>query len=165
MNRIFTAGVAALTLCGATATVATPAAARDWNGGYGYHHDNDTGAAIAGGLVGLALGAVIAGNHNQPRYYNQGYYGSSSYGSGYYGSGYGGSGYYGSGDGGSGYDGSGYGGSGYYGSGYAPQPQAYYGSGYGYGGDNRGYSTCVSRRSVWDPYAGRYVTQRVRSAC
>jgi len=39
---------------------------------------------------------------------------------------------------------------------YAPGP--YYGPAYGYGG-------CVGRRTVWDPYYGRYVVRSFRYAC
>ena len=64
------AGVAALAMvAGATAASAQP-----YRGGYyghGYHHGNDAGVAIAGGIVGLALGAAIAGNNNNR--YERGY--------------------------------------------------------------------------------------------
>lgn len=151
MKKILTTAMAALTLVGAGLASATPAAAHDWNG-YGYgRHDNDAGVAIAGGIVGLALGAAIASHSNHygygGGYYSQPYY-SSSYG---YGSGYG-----------SGYS-SGYGYGSGYGSGYGQD--SYYGSSYGSGYSQEGYSTCTSRRSVWDPYAGRYITRRYRYAC
>jgi hypothetical protein len=95
MKKIITGAMAALTL--GSAAIAGPASARGW---YGYHHDNDAGAAIAGGLVGLALGAAIAGSsrqHYYGGYYDRGYYGAPYYGPAYYG-GYGG--YYGAGYGG-----------------------------------------------------------------
>ena len=101
MKRTITGAMAALTL--GSAAIAGPASAGGW---YGYHHDNDTGAAIAGGLVGLALGAAIAssshphyGGYYDGGYYNGGYYGGGYYGApdygpsyygGYYGPGYGG---------------------------------------------------------------------------
>lgn len=117
MNKILTAGMAALTLAGGALTTATPAAARDWNGYHGgyYRGDrgDDAGAAIAGGIVGLALGASLA-SHNGGPYYGGSYYGPA-YGPGYYGPGYGG--------------------------------------------------TCVSHRSVWDGYRGRYVLRTIRYAC
>jgi hypothetical protein len=63
------AGVAALAMvAGATAASAQP-----YRGGGYYgrgHHGNDAGVAIAGGIVGLALGAAIAGNNN---HYRSGY--------------------------------------------------------------------------------------------
>jgi hypothetical protein len=105
MKKILTAGMAALTLGASVATgVATPAAAQyhhgggSYHGGYGYHGGNryygghyyhrgdSTGAAIAGGIVGLALGAAIAGDHHRGYYDN--YYGGPYYGGGYYGGGY-----------------------------------------------------------------------------
>ena len=56
----------------AALTASTPAMADRY---YGYrHHDGDaTGAAIAGGVIGLALGAAIASSNND-RYYDRGYY-------------------------------------------------------------------------------------------
>ncbi len=71
-----TAGVAALALvAGATAASAQGYRHGGYYGhGYG-HHDNDAAVAVAGGIVGLALGAAIAGNHND--HYRTGY---SSYG-------------------------------------------------------------------------------------
>jgi len=93
MQKIVTGAMAALTLAG-TALSAAPASARGW---YGYrHHDDDAGYAIAGGLVGLALGAALTSHHD---YYGYGYapygyggygygYGYSPYGYGYYQPGY-----------------------------------------------------------------------------
>lgn len=70
------AGVAAL----AMVTGATAASAQSYRHGGGYyggrgysHHGNDAGVAIAGGIVGLALGAAIAGNHNNGPRYSSGY--------------------------------------------------------------------------------------------
>jgi len=83
MKKLVTGAMAALTL--GSAAVAGPASARGW---YGDHHDNDAGVAIAGGLVGLALGAAIASS-SHPHYYG-GYYGPGPYygGGPYYGPGY-----------------------------------------------------------------------------
>lgn len=92
MNKILTGAVTALTLAGSV-VAAAPASARGW---YGYrHHDDDAGYAIAGGLVGLALGAALSSHHN---YYGGGYgyapygygygYGYAPYGYGYYQPGY-----------------------------------------------------------------------------
>ena len=74
------AGVAALAMV-AGASAASAQGYRHgggyYGGGRGYHHNgNDVGVALAGGIVGLALGAAIAGNNNGPRY-------SSGYGYGY----------------------------------------------------------------------------------
>jgi hypothetical protein len=71
-----TAGVAALAMV-AGATAASAQSYRHgggYYGGRGHHHgDNDVGVAIAGGIVGLALGAAIAGNNNHGPRYNSGY--------------------------------------------------------------------------------------------
>lgn len=77
MNGFMTKAVLGATLA-ATALTATaaPAEAQRYRGGYyghGYHHHGDaTGAAVAGGIVGLALGAAIASS-DRPRYYDRGY--------------------------------------------------------------------------------------------
>jgi hypothetical protein len=82
MRKVLTAAMAAITLGGAVCATAAPAQARP----YGYSHyghyygHNNAGAAVAAGVVGLALGAAIASNHG---YYNRGYYGGY-YGAGYY---------------------------------------------------------------------------------
>jgi hypothetical protein len=68
MKKLITAGMAALTLAG-TGLAAAPASARDW-GGY-RHHGDDAGYAIAGGIVGLALGAVLA---SHPDHYDRDHY-------------------------------------------------------------------------------------------
>ncbi len=71
-----TAGLAALAMV-AGATAASAQGYRHgggYYGGRGYHHnDNDVGVAIAGGIVGLALGAAIAGNNSHSPRYNSGY--------------------------------------------------------------------------------------------
>lgn len=78
-------GVIATTLAATALVSTTPAMARD------YHRDNDNTAAVAigAGIIGVALGAIIAssGNHNDRYdrydsryyqrdgwYYNDGYY-------------------------------------------------------------------------------------------
>src|SRR5690349_17839638 len=92
MRKMLTAAMAAITLGGAISAAAAPAQARDWGhrGGYGYyggnyyhggHHDN--GAAVAAGVVGLALGAALASNSHS-YYYDRPYYRSGYYDSGYY---------------------------------------------------------------------------------
>jgi hypothetical protein len=72
--------ILASALTASALTAASPAMARD----YGYHsHGDPAGAAIAGGIIGLALGAVIASaasNHDHDDYrargwqYREGYY-------------------------------------------------------------------------------------------
>jgi hypothetical protein len=130
-----TAGVAALAMvAGATAASAQSYRHGGYYGGRGHHHHrggDKTGAAIAGGIVGLALGAAIASNNNDR--YDRGY---SRYDRGY---GYG----YGRG----------------YGYGYAPPPPPprYYG-GYGYG-PRYGYGYGRRGRDCWttrdyDRYSG-----------
>ncbi len=88
--------VATAALVGA---VAAPAEARGYYGGgygYGYHHYHGGigrgGAAVLGGIAGLAVGAAIAsphygygGGYGPPR----GYYGGGGGGYGYGGNGYG----------------------------------------------------------------------------
>ena len=96
-------------------------------------------------MLGLALGAAIAGS-SKNRGYDNGYYGDGYYNNGYY-------------NGGSYYRGGSrdYG-DGYYGRGYSyARPYAY---GYGYAP-----RTCVSRDRVYDPYIGRRVTIERRYAC
>ncbi len=83
MKKFITASMAALTLAG-TGLAAAPASARDWNG-YGYrHHGDDAGYAIAGGIIGLALGAALASHHDHydRDHYRYGY--SQPYGYGGY---------------------------------------------------------------------------------
>ena len=87
LKKVLTGAVAALTLGGAALATATPAAAQ-WRGGYhggysergyrgGYGHRGYGGGAVLGaGILGLAIGAAIAGHgyHDYyqappPRYY------------------------------------------------------------------------------------------------
>jgi hypothetical protein len=93
MRKTLTAAMAAMTLGGAVCATAAPAQARDhgWHGGYGgyggygghyYRHDNG-GAAIAAGVVGLALGAALASNSHS-YYYDRPYYRGGYYDSYYY---------------------------------------------------------------------------------
>ncbi|HEY8003586.1 MAG TPA: hypothetical protein VIE16_05125 [Phenylobacterium sp.] len=88
MRKVLTAAMAAITLGGAICATAAPAQAREhdhWGGrGYygGYHRDRDNGgAAIAAGVVGLALGAALAGNSHS---YHRSYYDGGYYAPGYY---------------------------------------------------------------------------------
>ena len=71
MRKALTAAMAALTLGGAVCATAAPAQAQRFHGGF--HHGGRGGAAVAAGVVGLALGAAIASNHGP--YYGRGYYG------------------------------------------------------------------------------------------
>jgi hypothetical protein len=119
--NLFKKATIATALAATALTAASPAMARDY---YGYHHHGDsTGAAIAGGMIGLALGAVIASaasNHNHDyrnrgweyrdgyywdreghrydsngrRYDDSDYYARRGYRDGYYGDGYSGDRYY-----------------------------------------------------------------------
>jgi hypothetical protein len=79
LKKILTGATAALTLGGAVLTAATPAAAQHWRGGFhgGFrgHHSN-AGAVIGAGVLGLALGASLAG----PRYYGPPAYYGPDYG-------------------------------------------------------------------------------------
>ena len=136
MKKLLTATIAAVMAAGAIAASAGSAQAEP----YRYHRDrnnnNDAAAAaIVGGVLGLALGAAIAGSNKDRGYYNNGY-SSGYYNNSYYG---GGSRYYDNR---------------YYGGRYA-QPYAY----------GHAPRTCVSRDRVYDPYIGRRVTIERRYAC
>jgi hypothetical protein len=74
MNTMLKTGAVAAALIGAIAVSATPSEAR-------WRHHHSGGAAAAGFVGGLALGAIAANS------YNNGYYGPG-YGYGYYGPGY-----------------------------------------------------------------------------
>jgi hypothetical protein len=78
MRKILTAALAALTVGGAVAATAVPADAAPygWHGGY-HGRGYGPGLAVGAGLLGLAVGASLAGPH---------YYGP---GPGYYGPAYG----------------------------------------------------------------------------
>jgi hypothetical protein len=83
MKKVMTGAAVALTLGGAALATATPASAqRYWHGGY-YGHGYGGGAVLGAGLLGLAVGAAVAG----PHYYGYpppGYYAGPAY-YGYYG--------------------------------------------------------------------------------
>jgi hypothetical protein len=96
MNKIFKTGLAVALSAASLATLSAPAQARDWDGGRGGYYGGDrhgdgAGAAIAGGVIGLALGAAIAssGHHDYNGYQSNGYgYGTNygyapAYGNGY----------------------------------------------------------------------------------
>jgi hypothetical protein len=58
--------------------LATTAEARDR---YGHRGNDDASLAIGAGIIGLAIGAAIASDHDRGYYYDRGYYG---YPRGYY---------------------------------------------------------------------------------
>ncbi len=77
-------GTLAATALVATAVTATPAAARDRHRG----GDDTAAIAIGAGVVGLALGAIIASSNNdrdryRDRYYDRGYAYAPAYNSGW----------------------------------------------------------------------------------
>src|SRR5438445_7252770 len=87
MRKALTAAMAAITLGGAVCATAAPAEAEHYRGGnyggyyggYRHHHDNG-GAAVAAGVLGLALGAAIASDHGyRHSYYDRGYYNRGYY--------------------------------------------------------------------------------------
>ena len=67
MTGIFKKTVLATALAATTLATATPAAAQSYRG---RDHGDGAGAAIAAGIFGLAIGAIIAsgGNHHHDRY-------------------------------------------------------------------------------------------------
>ena len=77
MNRFLTKAVLGTTLAATALTAAAPADAQRYRR---WHHrgGDGTGAAIAGGIVGLALGAAIASSNND-RYDRDRYYSSRGY--------------------------------------------------------------------------------------
>jgi hypothetical protein len=97
MRKALTAAMAAITLAGGVLATAAPAQAQRWHDGgyrgdYGRHYDrrDNGGAAVAAGVVGLALGAALASNSHP--YYGHSYYAAPYYGPAYgpaYGYGYG----------------------------------------------------------------------------
>jgi hypothetical protein len=76
MNKFLTKAVLGTTLAATALTAAAPADAQRYRR---YHRGGDsTGAAIAGGIVGLALGAAIASSSND-RYARDSYYRERGY--------------------------------------------------------------------------------------
>lgn len=159
MRKILTTALVALTVAGGVASAATTAQAEPYR-----HYDrhrgkkDNTGAAIAAGIVGLALGAAIVGssNNNNRRssssYYNNGYAYQPDYNGGYYGD----NGYYNNGYANGGYN-NGYANNGYYG---GRQPYGYAPNSYAYGS-----RVCTSRERVYDRYSGRPITVTRQYAC
>lgn len=82
MRKALTAAMAALTFGGIALTAALPANAqpRGYYRDYRYDRHRDRDSALAAGVVGLALGAAIAGNNRSDRYYGGGYYDRGYYG-------------------------------------------------------------------------------------
>jgi len=85
LKKILTGATAALTLGGAALTTATPAAAQHYYRGGGYYHGGrgyNGGAVLGAGILGLAVGAAVAG-HPYRGYYAAPppsyYYGPSYY--------------------------------------------------------------------------------------
>lgn len=83
MKALFGKAVLAATLAASALTFAAPAQARD-----GYRHrggGDDAAIAIGAGIIGLAIGAAIASDHDD-RYDDRGYYYDSypRYRGGYY---------------------------------------------------------------------------------
>ncbi len=87
MRKILTATLAALTLAGTIgAGSASAQDHRDWHGGRDWHDHDNSGAAVAAGIAGLAVGAALASG-DEGRYdgYRGGYYyGSPDYAYRYY---------------------------------------------------------------------------------
>jgi hypothetical protein len=93
MRKFVSAALAAVTVAG---TIASAGAATAqpyhhgyygggyWRGGHHYYRDN-TGAEVAAGIAGLAIGAAIAGGGHERVYYDRGYYAPGYYYSPYYG--------------------------------------------------------------------------------
>ena len=90
MRKALTAAMAAITMGGAVLATAAPAEAQRYHGGgyygggryYGHGRNND-GAAVAAGVVGLALGAALASNSHPYYGHSYGYYGAPAYAYGY----------------------------------------------------------------------------------
>ena len=78
IKKLMTGAAVALTLGGAALATATPAAAQHWHGGYG------GGALLGAGLLGLAVGAAVAGGPHYYGYPPPAYYSGPAY-YGYYG--------------------------------------------------------------------------------
>lgn len=151
MKKSLTGVLAAVTAAASVVAIGAPANADPYR--YRRHDNNNNNtaaAAVVGGIVGLALGAAIAGSSKDRRasdgYYNNGYYDNGYYRQGYYGDRYGQGGY-------------GYRDNGYY-RGY--NGYGAYSNGYGY---DRGPRVCVTRQPAYDPYTGRRAMVERRYAC
>ena len=82
MNGLIKKAGLGIALAATALTTAVPADAQRYGrGGYGYrgHRGGDAvGAAVLGGILGLGVGAAIAGS-NRNRYYDRGYYNDGYY--------------------------------------------------------------------------------------
>jgi len=79
MKTLFTKAALAMALGATALTVAAPAEAQRYGGGY--RHNDGTGTAIIAGVAGLAIGAAIASsnNHRGGYYEDRGYYEGRGY--------------------------------------------------------------------------------------
>lgn len=74
--NLFKKSVLAAGLAASALVATTPAMARDYYRGGG----DPAAAAVGAGIVGLAVGALIASSHPHDRYYEDGYYDDGYYG-------------------------------------------------------------------------------------
>jgi hypothetical protein len=96
MKNVLTKTGLAVGLGAAALATAAPAQARDYY--YGRHHDNTAAVAVGAGIIGLAVGALIASSNNHDRYdrydnrydrrYDRRYYRGYGYNNDYYRRGY-----------------------------------------------------------------------------
>jgi hypothetical protein len=89
MRKLLISAMAGVVAAGSLAAVATTAEAQPYR--YRHHRNNNNdaaAAAVVGGVVGLALGAAIAGSNRDRRYYDNGYYAPRPPQRGYYNRGY-----------------------------------------------------------------------------
>src|SRR4051812_49438784 len=70
LMTLFRKATLATVLAATALTAASPAMARPYDR---YRSNNNTGAIVAGGIIGLALGAAIASSSNHHRYENRGW--------------------------------------------------------------------------------------------
>lgn len=78
--NVFKKSLLAAGLAAAAFAATTPAMAQN----YYRHHDNSAGVAIGAGILGLAVGAIVASNANHDRYYDDGgYYDQGGYAPGW----------------------------------------------------------------------------------
>lgn len=69
LMTLFKKATLATVLAATALTAATPAMARP----YDRHRSDNSGAIVAGGIIGLVLGAAIASSANHDRYENRGW--------------------------------------------------------------------------------------------
>ncbi len=81
MNRFLKTAVLGLAVAATTVATLPAAQAGDWRRHDGWRHHNRGGEAIAAGVLGLAVGALVAGAANsRPDYYVDDYGVARSYG-------------------------------------------------------------------------------------